>query len=526
MLDTSGSMDGDKIQQARAAADYVLSHLNADDRFNIVGFNTFTRLYAGEPQPASQREDGRAFVRELETAGSTDINRALLEAVAGADPGRPMIVIFLTDGLPTAGETDPDRIVANVTGASAKSVRLFAFGVGYDVDTMLLDQLSSNLRGVSAYVKPEQSIDEEVSGFYARVSTPVLVDVAPQFAGVAVEDLYPYPLPDLFAGNQLVVAGRYRRGGDASLELSGSVNGQPQRYTYRDLHFTDRGGNEFIPRLWAQRKIGYLLAQIRLHGAKDELVKEVVALSTRYGIITPYTSFLVQEPPQAAAQQPAPGAPRAVQTQVVEKAVVVGQPTAAPAAPAAPAPAQPPAPAAAEPTKAPEAEMLAPQERSGEGAVQRAQTEKELSAGDYAAGPAASGQVRQVGNKAFVLRGGMWIDTGFDPAVMKIEEIAFGSDRYFQLLGTRPEIGPYLALGDRVTVVIDGQAYAIGPEGGVAAQARSLAGTPEADQASGQAGETEAAPAAPPVCPGTAGAILLVLLGVGLPVWTRRGRQG
>jgi Ca-activated chloride channel family protein len=524
VLDTSGSMDGDKIQQARAAADYVLDHLNADDRFNIVGFNTFTKLYAGEPQPASQREDGRAFVRELETAGSTDINRALLEAVAGADPGRPMIVIFLTDGLPTAGETDPDRIVANVTGASAKSVRLFAFGVGYDVDTMLLDQLSSNLRGVSAYVKPEQSIDEEVSGFYSRVSTPVLVDVAPQFAGVAVEDLYPYPLPDLFAGNQLVVAGRYRRGGDASLELSGSVNGQPQRYSYRDLRFTDRGGNEFIPRLWAQRKIGYLLAQIRLHGAKDELVKEVVALSTRYGIITPYTSFLVQEPPQAAAQQPAPGAPRAVQTQVVEKAVVVGQPTAAPAAPAAPAPAQPPAPAAAEPTKAPEAEMLAPQERSGEGAVQRAQTEKELSAGDYAAGPAASGQVRQVGDKAFVLRSGMWIDTGFDPAVMKIEEIAFGSDRYFQLLETRPEIGPYLALGDRVTVVIDGQAYAIGAAGQAAAPASSLAGTPGTAQARETGGG--AAPATPPVCSGPAGAVLLVLLGMAAPAWARRRRQG
>jgi Ca-activated chloride channel family protein len=437
-----------------------------------------------------------------------------------------MIVIFLTDGLPTAGETDPDRIVANVTGSAAKSVRLFAFGVGYDVDTMLLDQLTSGLRGVSAYVKPEQTIDEEVSGFYARVSTPVLVDVATQLAGVTVEDLYPYPLPDLFAGNQLAVTGRYGQGGVASLDLTGSVNGQPQRYTYRDLRFTDRGGNEFIPRLWAQRKIGYLLAQIRLHGAQDELVNEVVALSTRYGIVTPYTSFLVQEPPQAAAQQPAPGAPRAVQTRVVEKAVVVGAPTAAPAAPA-----QPPAPAAPEPTEA--AEMLAPLARSGEGAVERAQTEKELSAGDYAAGPAASDQVRQVGDKAFVLRGGMWIDTGFDPAKMKVEEIAFGSDRYFQLLGTRPEIGPYLALGDRVTVVIDGQAYAIGPEGQAAAQASNLAGAPGAGQAgapaggqAGETGETGAAPAAPPVCPGTTGAILLVLLGVGLPVWTRRRRQG
>ena len=102
-----------------------------------------------------------------------------------------MIVIFLTDGLPAAGETDPDRIVANVTGAAARSVRLFAFGVGYDVDTMLLDQLSSSLRGVSAQVKPEQAIDEEVSGFYARVSTPVLVDVATQFAGVTARTLPP-----------------------------------------------------------------------------------------------------------------------------------------------------------------------------------------------------------------------------------------------------------------------------------------------------------------------------------------------
>ena len=518
VLDTSGSMDGDKIQQARAAADYVLSHLNADDRFNIVGFNTFTKLYAGEPQPASQRENGRAFVRELETAGSTDINRALLEAVAGADPGRPMIVIFLTDGLPTAGETDPDRIVANVTGAAAKSVRLFAFGVGYDVDTTLLDQLSSSLRGVSTYVKPEQSIDEEVSGFYARVSTPVLVDVAPQFAGVAAEDLYPYPLPDLFAGNQLAVAGRYRQGGDASLELSGSVNGQPQRYIYRGLHFTDRGGNEFIPRLWAQRKIGYLLAQIRLHGAKDELVKEVVALSTRYGIITPYTSFLVQEPPSTARQPVAP--PPAAQPPAL-RLPSLGLP--APAAPAPAAPTQAPAAAAApEPTNAVEA--LAAQERSGAGAVQRAQTEQELSAGDYAAGPATSDQMRQVGNKVFVLRGGMWIDTGFDPATMKVEEIAFGSERYFQLLSTRPETGPYLALGDQVTVVIDGQAYAIGPAGQAAAQTSSLAGTPEA----GQAGETggSAAPATPPVCPGPAGAVLLVLLGVAVPAWARHRRQG
>ena len=136
------------------------------------------------------------------------------------------MLIFLTDGLPTAGEVDPDRIVANIAADAPKSVRLFAFGVGYDVDTVLLDQLSSGQRGTSTYVKPEQSIEEEVSGFYAKVSAPVLIDVAATFSGVQVEDIYPYPLPDLFAGNQLVVAGRYRGGGPADLALRGEVDGR------------------------------------------------------------------------------------------------------------------------------------------------------------------------------------------------------------------------------------------------------------------------------------------------------------
>ena len=303
VMDTSGSMDGEKIIQAKAAADYVLDHLGKDDRFNIVAFSTATRLFSDRPVPAARRDEGHAFVRSLAAAGSTDINRALLEALAGADAERPTVLIFLTDGLPTAGEVDPDRIAANIATGAPKSVRLFAFGVGYDVDTVLLDQLSSGQRGISTYVKPEQSIEEEVSGFYAKVSTPVLIDVAATFSGVQVEDIYPYPLPDLFAGNQLVVAGRYRGGGPADLTLRGEVEDESRAYKYRDLAFAERGGQEFIARLWAQRKIGYLLAQIRLHGVKDELVKEIVTLSSRYGIVTPYTSFLVQEPNMALSQQ-------------------------------------------------------------------------------------------------------------------------------------------------------------------------------------------------------------------------------
>lgn len=434
VLDTSGSMDGEKMEQAKGAAKYVLDNLSPADRFNVVAFSTATRLFADRPVAASQAAAGKAFVDKLVAAGSTDINRALLEALAGADAKRPTVVLFMTDGLPTAGEIDPDRIVANVSANAAKSVRLFSFGVGFDVDTLLLDELSARHRGTSAYVRPEQDIKEEVSGFYAKVSAPVLVDVEALFSGVKVEDMYPYPLPDLFAGSQLVVAGRYRNSGVGELRLTGQVNGQTRASRYTGLQFVERGGNEFIARLWAQRKIGYLLTQIRLRGETPELVREVTDLGTKFGIATPYTSFLVEEPGLDIAR-PAPppggfgrgggGGPAA------------GAPTAAPA--------------------------MQDAGRSGPAAVEKAQSEAALQQGETVTENAADAAIKQVGGKTFVLTNGAWVDTAFDAKKMKPEVIKFGSNRYFKLLTERPEIGRYLALGDRVTVVLEGKAYAIEP---------------------------------------------------------------
>lgn len=529
VLDTSGSMDGEKMIQAKAAAAYVLDHLGPDDRFNIVAFSSATRLFAAQPAPLSQRAEGQRFVDSLVAAGSTDIERALLEALAGADPERPTVLIFLTDGLPTAGQTDPDRIVADVQVNAAKSVRLFAFGVGYDVDVTLLDELSGNQRGVSAYVQPGQKIDEEVSGFYAKISAPVLVDIQVAFDGVQVEDMVPYPLPDLFVGSQLVVAGRYRSGGVATLTLTGAMaqaggSLAPQSSTYPDLQFAERGGNEFIPRLWAQRKIGQLLMQIRLNagrGAQKELIDEVVALSTRFGIVTPYTSFLVEEPELALSD--------AGREQL-------GQALQATQAPAAAAPV-----------------------RSGEVVVEKAVAERALQDSQQAAAPAANspkGQLlRQAGDKTFLFAQETWIDTLYDASKMQAEAVVFGSVRYFELLARNPEIGPYLALGDRVIVVLAGRAYAIAPgalgsadQPGVTPDmpaAPAALQTPDAPVAPVVA-ETQVVPVtpvtsetpassvtvtpekpgngaqAPRVCPGVA---LIGLMSVGLPLWSSRRRR-
>ncbi len=513
VLDTSGSMDGDKIAQARSAAEYVLDHLGPADRFNIVAFSTATRLFAERPVPADQRQAGKQFVAALMAAGSTDINRALLEALAGADPKRPTVLIFLTDGLPTVGETDPDRIVANARANAPRAVRLFAFGVGYDVDVTLLDALSSGLRGTSTYVQPGQKIDEAVSELYARISAPVLVDVQLAFEGVHVEDIYPYPLPDLFAGSQLMVVGRYRRGGTATLRLTGNMVVGPgseavRTYTYRDLRFVERGGNEFIPRLWAQRKIGYLLTQIRLqsgHAGQQELIREVIELAIRYGTVTPYTSFLVEEPTLALSSAGREQLNRDLQT------------------PRPPALAVPAAPS-----------LLMP-DRSGAAAVEKAATEKALRESELpaeaAAGTAAGQTVRHVGDKTFVWHQGAWVDTRFDADNMVAETVLFGSPRYFELLERYPDIGPYLALGDRVTVVVAGAAFAITP-GAVPGEPdrpqAALTPVPSAPEGPGDrpvATVTPALPSAPEppalpaLCPVPA---LIGLAGVSMAVLGRR----
>ncbi|NPV06750.1 MAG: VWA domain-containing protein [Anaerolineae bacterium] len=424
VLDVSGSMEGEKLEQAKEALTYVLRHLNDGDRYNVIAFSTEVTSLARTMQPAGNLREAERFVAGLQARGNTDINGALLEAMALADPERPTIVIFLTDGLPTAGVTDAGLILNNVRQAAPSSVRLFCFGVGDDVDTSLLDTLGRELRGVSAYVRPGQSVDEEVGSFYAKIATPVLADVDLEVRGVRVEDIYPHPLPDLFAGTQLLVVGRYEGSGPARVTLSGEVNGRPQSFQY-EVAFARGGGDDFLPSLWATRKVGHLLNRIRLYGESKELVDQVVELSIRYGIITPYTSFLVQEPEEALS--------RAGRESIARR----------------------------------ELEALASEPSApvyGATAVTKAQTQHALEDAQSPLSPALADEggpsrVAVVGDRAFVWRDGTWLDTLFDVEEMQAIPVTVGSDAFFQLLREHPDAGRYFALGERVIVVLGGRAY-------------------------------------------------------------------
>ena len=418
VLDTSGSMEGEKIDQAKDALEHILDNLNPEDRFNIVAFSTGVRLYERQLEPATGADEAWRFIDDLRAVGGTNIDLALAEALAMADGERPQIIIFLTDGLPTEGVTDADRIIANVGRQVSENVRIFAFGVGDDVNTFLLDTIAQDNRGASSYVRPHESIEEEVSTFYAKISTPLLADIELDFGDLRVEDTYPYPLPDLFAGTQLVVIGRYREGGRTDVILRGQINGEEQEFVYENMRFADRGGEEFIPRLWATRKIGYLLNEIRLHGEGRELISEIVDLSVRYGIMTPYTSFLVEEEHDIFTHE---GREEAAQEMWAQATAV-------------------PAPAA------------------GAEAVQDAENREALRSTEKAADNTE--QIKYARDKVFVLRDGVWTDTTYDSS-METVRVSFGSDDYFALIAAQPEWGYYFSVGQEVILVLDGTTYQV-----------------------------------------------------------------
>jgi Ca-activated chloride channel family protein len=212
------------------------------------------------------------------------------------DSARPFVIIFLTDGMPTIGVTDEEQILANVKRRDEGQTRIFCFGIGTDVNTHLLDNLTQQSRGYSTYVLPEEDLEVKVSSFFAKIKDPVLANPTLRFTGdIRATKLYPSPLPDLFKGEQLVLAGRYSGSGNAAIIVEGKVNGSTRTFTYETKFPSESYDHEFIPRLWATRRVGFLLDEIRLHGENAELRDEVTQLARKYGIVTPYTAYLIVE---------------------------------------------------------------------------------------------------------------------------------------------------------------------------------------------------------------------------------------
>ncbi|HEY0017222.1 MAG TPA: VIT and VWA domain-containing protein [Longimicrobium sp.] len=466
VLDVSGSMEEEgKMEKARRALLYGIRGLRAGDRFNVIAFSGDTRLMESGLIAADEagRWRGVAFVEGLDARGGTNINDALVEAMGQfpRESTRPRLLVFMTDGLPTVSETNVDRIIQNVTRARREGLRLFTFGVGYDVNTRLLDRVAAENGGTADYVAPQEDLEVKVSGFFDKVNHPVLTNLRLDLGPVRTELMYPRALPDLFKGTQLALVGRYRNEQDlrdVTIRLSG--NASPTRtYTYDGARFPLRDErHEFLPRLWATRRVGWLMEQIRTHGENRELVDEVTDLGTRFGIVTPYTSFLALEPGMQAANAQdfsGQGVPGTVAGGRVRPST---RPRTEQAAGASPPPPPPPPPPPTAPLSA------APTVVTGQGAVTQSQRSREQQDALTLDEIAVTGEstVQRVGTRTFYLRGGVWTDAEIrEDTRLPETAVTFGSEEYFALIRRVPALAQYLALGEQVAVIHDGRIYRV-----------------------------------------------------------------
>ena len=429
VVDVSGSMSGPKLEQAKAALQQALGGLTPRDRFRLIAFASQVRPLAAGWLPATSdniRTAG-AFVDGLAAGGGTNIEEALNTALSDStDSERVSLVVFVTDGQPSVGEAAPDRLAADAAARIGRR-RIFTVGIGQDVNTYLLDRLSVEGRGTATYVPPNASVETALGGLLARLQHPALTELRIAHAPVQLVDMAPTVLPDLFYGEQLVVFGRYHGTGQGDVVIEGNRDGHRERFTAAANFPSSASQNGFIPPLWAARRIGDLTRQIRLDGAAPELIRQVRDLGLRYGILTEYTSYLVQEPGAVAAQR--------------------------------------------------EVRPAAPSAQSGAAAFEAAKASADLaSASNLAAAERTTAQrfdalggrngqeVRRVGGRIFRHSDGGWRDAAHADS-LPVVTVAPYSEAYFALVRALPELAPYLTLGD--TLIVAGRRTSIGlaPQG-------------------------------------------------------------
>ncbi len=486
VMDRSGSMSGEKIEQAKAALKFMLNNLREGDTFNVIAYDSEVELWKPELQKYNEetRKAALGFVEGIYAGGSTNINGALTRALEQLkDTSRPNFVLFFTDGLPTVGETNESKIVAAAKQNNKVRARIFAFGVGYDLNARLLDKLVRENFGQSEYVRPNENIEARVSALYSRIGAPVMTDVSIKFdvegakaeEGSIINRQYPKQVTDLFAGEKLVIVGRYKKSGDAKVTITGKIGDKEQKFDF-PAKLTDKSGDEsnaFVEKLWAMRRIGEILDELDLKGKNEELVKELVTLSTKHGILTPYTSFLADENQkhdlafgvreadrrldlfssdlsgergvsarinkgylQRAANAPA-AADSAFGGSYDEKAAesrfssTVANPTGAPAI------------------------------AGGAGFNGRASMPALKASSEETERAKVAQNVKNVGNKSFYRRDNRWVESNVKEEQEKnAKKIKRFSDEYFQIVDKHgKDVAQYLAFDEPVTLVLDGQAY-------------------------------------------------------------------
>ncbi len=301
VMDVSGSMNGFKIEQTKQAFNFFIDQLNGDDRFGVVSFNDSVQPWRPGLSSADKesRQAAKDFINVTYAGGGTDIHSALATARNMFD-GSPSTkaIVFLTDGEPTNGITNPDQILRDMTQGNTRKIRTFTLGVGDNVCGNLLDKIALQNRGEAVYFHQNENLTAKLTSFYETISKPLLVDLSLDFGGVKVSEIFPPVLPNVYKGSQLVVMGRYQTGQVATITISGTLNGQVQKFPVSANFCRESSENRFVARAWAKSRADAILQEISAEGETTQRKAEVISLSKKFQFTTPYTSFITVAPKQ------------------------------------------------------------------------------------------------------------------------------------------------------------------------------------------------------------------------------------
>ena len=291
LVDVSGSMAGESINEARAALRLCLRHLRAGDRFNVIAFSSTLRAFEREPVPFTQASLASAdhWINGLVADGGTELREPLVLATAMVGAGG--VVMLLTDG--EVGNED-EILQAVLQRRGESKARVYSFGIGTNVSDALLRDLARETGGAVEFIHPGERIDEKVVAQFSRAVAPRVTDVTVRFVGVDVGEVAPARAADLVDGEPWTLLARYARGGSGTAEITGKWQGA--EFALRaPLDLPEEVSRPVLAKLWAAERIRDL-EDARVEGRRAESMKaRITALAIEHGIASRYTSFVVIE---------------------------------------------------------------------------------------------------------------------------------------------------------------------------------------------------------------------------------------
>jgi len=448
VLDISGSMAGEKLTAAQSSLIYCINRLRDKDNFQIVKFGTEAEKVFGSFMKADKKnkENAEQKIKKLEALGGTNIEEALKLALSEkGEKNRPFYVVFITDGKPTIGERDDIKLVAKLDSSLVSGKRIFTFGIGYDINIHLLDKIALKTGGVRNYSPPNNEIEVNISSFFEKIEFPILTDVSVTTSGnIKFSKSYPNNRIDIFKGGVLTLAGIVAEGSSGKIIITGKRNGKEIKFE-KEITISDDDTYSFIPVIWSMRRVGHLLDLIRLNGESKELIDEVVFLAKKYGLITPYTAYLILEDEQLSGTPRPPLAPNLKDAG--------GFPEANP--------------------QVFKEEFDGMKNSEGKGSTTASETIRDYSGADQLnhrdvekrnvdkdnkSGQYQTINLSDAAGRAFYENNGVWIDSKLEkPGNMKLKKIKFESGEYFELAFADKEAAQILSLGRNVRFAYKGE---------------------------------------------------------------------